>query len=77
MLQDGCDSVTPDILRSLLPHIRDIRAFTLGLSHSLTINDIFSFLGELVYLETLQLRYHSVCLLLIYHNLHIRVQYIV
>jgi hypothetical protein len=61
----------------LTPHIRDIRAFTLGLSHSLTINDIFSFLGELVYLETLQLRYHSVCLLLIYHNLHIRVQYIV
>jgi hypothetical protein len=77
MLQDNCGSVTPVILRSLLPHIRDIGAFSLGLSYSLTSNDIFSFLGELVDLETLELRYHLVCLLLICHNLHIQAQYAV
>ena len=71
MLQDNCGYVTPGILRSLLPHIRDIRAFSLGLSYSLTVNDISTFLGELVDLETLQLRYHFVCLLPICHNLHI------
>jgi hypothetical protein len=77
MLQDNCGSVTPDILRLLLPHIRDIGAFSLGLSYSLTSNDVFPFLGELVDLETLELRYHLVCLLPIYHNLHIRAQYTV
>ena len=63
-MQFNCGSVTPGVLKSLIPHVRlNIRTLTLGLSYSLTNDDIFSFLGELPNLKWLQLHYYWVCLL--------------
>jgi hypothetical protein len=50
----------PGQLRSLLPHIRHIRAFSLGSTCFLTDDEIFPFLGELVCLETLRLHTYTV-----------------
>ncbi|OCH86234.1 hypothetical protein OBBRIDRAFT_855495 [Obba rivulosa] len=57
-LQDNCGSVTPGVLRSLAPALQRIRAFGLGLSYSLTDNDVFAFLNQLPRLSALELRYY-------------------
>ncbi|KAF8968746.1 hypothetical protein BDZ97DRAFT_1797828 [Flammula alnicola] len=58
-LKNNCGSVTPGVLKSFIPHIKDnLRAFTLGLSYSLTDDDVFTFLGNLPHLERLNLRYY-------------------
>ena len=60
--QDNCGSITPAVLRSFTPHLRrGIRSITLGLSYSLTHDDVFSFLGELPKLTSVQLQYYLVC----------------
>ena len=60
-VQNNCGSVTPGVLRSLAPPLINIRGFTLGLSYSLTNDDIFTFLNELTQLQDLQLYYYIVC----------------
>jgi hypothetical protein len=40
--------------------VQEIHSFSLGLSYSLSNEDVFSFLGELTCLESLQLRYYPV-----------------
>ncbi|OBZ74886.1 hypothetical protein A0H81_05149 [Grifola frondosa] len=57
-LTDNCGSVTPGVLRSFLPHIQEIYSFALGLSYSITDEDIFSFLSELPNLSSLTYRYY-------------------
>ncbi|TFK37578.1 hypothetical protein BDQ12DRAFT_736111 [Crucibulum laeve] len=58
-LKDNCGSVTPGVLKSFLPHVRNrLRAFTLGLSYSLTDEDVFNFLGQLPKLEMAELKYY-------------------
>ncbi|EMD32726.1 hypothetical protein CERSUDRAFT_118467 [Gelatoporia subvermispora B] len=57
-LKDNCGSVTPGVLRSLAPGLQRIRAFGLGLSYSLTDDDVFAFLNQLPRLTTLELRYY-------------------
>ncbi|KAF8064214.1 hypothetical protein FPV67DRAFT_1654305 [Lyophyllum atratum] len=57
--RDNCGSITPGVLRSFLPHIQgSLRGVTLGLSYSLTDEDVFSFLAQLPHLERLQLQYY-------------------
>jgi len=68
-IQDNCGSVTPGVLKVIVPHLEErLEAFTLGLSYSLTNDDVFTFLGQLKYLKTLQLRYYWVCHLFSLHN---------
>lgn len=63
LAQGNCGSVTPGVLRSFIPYIRDrVRSITLGLSYSLTHDDIFSFLGELPELTSVELQYYLVYL---------------
>jgi len=57
-LKDNCGSITPGVLRSFIPHLQSIRSFTLGLSYSLTDEDVFLFLARLPELEAVQLRYY-------------------
>jgi hypothetical protein len=58
-IQDNCGSITPGVLRSFLPHVCGaLRELTLGLSYSLTNDDVFSFVAQLPQLEWLQLRYY-------------------
>ena len=67
--KSNCGSVTPGVLKSLIPHLRqNIRVVTLGLSYSLTNEDVFSFLGELPGLERLQLHYYWVSRSLYLHS---------
>lgn len=60
--QNGCGSVTPGVLRSLLPPLVGIRHLELGLSYSLTNDDLFSSLNELPSLQHLELHYYIVCI---------------
>ena len=60
--QDNCGSVTPGVLRSLIPFGSNIRTFTLGLSYSLTHQDVFDFLEKLPNLRELDLQYYLVCI---------------
>ncbi|KAG6829234.1 hypothetical protein H0H92_005236 [Tricholoma furcatifolium] len=56
---DNCGSITPGVLKSILPHISgNLRELTLGLSYSLTDEDVFSFLAQLPLLESLRLQYY-------------------
>jgi hypothetical protein len=49
--------VTPGVLKSFLPHVSEsLKSFTLGLSYSITDEDIFTFLSQLPNLEHLRLR---------------------
>ena len=49
--------MTPGVLKSFLPHVSEnLKAFTLGLSYSITDEDIFAFLSQLPNLEHLRLR---------------------
>ena len=56
----NCGSITPGVLRDLSPPLLGIKAFTLGLSYSLTDSDVASFLTPLTKLETLSLYYYHV-----------------
>ena len=58
--QDNCGSVTPGVLRSFLPHLQAITSFALGLSYSLTDDDVFAFCEDLPSLRALELRYYLV-----------------
>ncbi|TBU38334.1 hypothetical protein BD309DRAFT_972136 [Dichomitus squalens] len=57
-LTESCGSVTPGVLRSFLPYMHDITSFTLGLSYSLTDDDVFLFWEDLPSLQTLEFRYY-------------------
>ncbi|KAI8992763.1 hypothetical protein BD414DRAFT_482144 [Trametes punicea] len=57
-LTHSCGSVTPGVLRSFIPHLQHITSFGLGLSYSLTDNDVFAFWQELPSLHTLEFRYY-------------------
>ncbi|KAF8646265.1 hypothetical protein AX16_007305 [Volvariella volvacea WC 439] len=59
-LKDNCGSITPGVLNSLLLNncLQEVQALTLGLSYSLTDEDVFNFLAQLPQLEHLQLRYY-------------------
>jgi hypothetical protein len=58
--QGNGGSITPGVLRSFLPPIQNVRSLSLGLSYSLTDEDVFTFLGQLPYLESLDLFYYLV-----------------
>ena len=61
LVQGNCGSVTPGVLRFFIPHIQDnLHALTLGLSYSLTDEDVFTCLGNLPNLNRIQLRYYHV-----------------
>lgn len=56
-LFDNCGSVTPGVLKSFLPHVQEnLKAFSLGLSYSITDEDLFTFLSQLPNIEHLRLR---------------------
>ncbi|KAF9478583.1 hypothetical protein BDN70DRAFT_994118 [Pholiota conissans] len=58
-LKGNCGSVTPGVLKSLVPHIKDtLKGFTLGLSYSLMDQDTFSFLENFTQLEHVNFRYY-------------------
>ncbi|KAG2005739.1 hypothetical protein CC2G_002118 [Coprinopsis cinerea AmutBmut pab1-1] len=58
-LLDNCGSVTPGVLKAFLPHACErLKAFSLGLSYSLTDTDVFVFVDQLSSLERLQLRHY-------------------
>jgi len=51
--------VTPGVLGSFVPHVANsLEAFTLGLSFSLTDDDVFTFLGSLSKLKDVHLWYY-------------------
>ncbi|KIM89934.1 hypothetical protein PILCRDRAFT_812717 [Piloderma croceum F 1598] len=59
MIQNNCGSITPAILRSFIPHLRPrVRSVSLGLSYSLTDDDVFAFLNELPELTSVELQYY-------------------
>lgn len=61
VVQDNCGSVTPGVLLSFAPHVREsLRRFTLGLSYSLTNEHVFFFVNQIPHLEWLQLQYYLV-----------------
>ncbi|KAJ3522228.1 hypothetical protein NMY22_g11980 [Coprinellus aureogranulatus] len=69
-LLDNCGSVTPGVLKSfLLPVGENLKAFSLGLSYSITDEDIFAFLSQLPNLEHLRLRNYWVRSLLGPHRI--------
>ncbi|CAA7262648.1 unnamed protein product [Cyclocybe aegerita] len=58
-LKANCGSVTPGVLKAILPHIQNsVQALTLGLSYSLTNDDVFGFISQLHHLRHLELRYY-------------------
>ncbi|KAJ7145780.1 hypothetical protein C8R44DRAFT_1934 [Mycena epipterygia] len=57
-LTRNCGSVTPGVLRSFVPLLTNITAFSFGLSYSITDDDLFDFLGQLPCLETVQLQHY-------------------
>jgi hypothetical protein len=58
--QGNCGSVTPGVLRFLVPCLGSIRSFSLGLSYSLEDGHVLEFLSQLPLLENLTLRYYWV-----------------
>ena len=59
-MQESCGSIIPGVLQSFLPHMSMITSFGLGLSYSLTDDDVFSFWEGLPSLRTLEFRYYLV-----------------
>ncbi|KAI9061905.1 hypothetical protein FKP32DRAFT_1575048 [Trametes sanguinea] len=59
-LTHSCGSVTPGVLRSFIPHLQNITTSALGLSYSLTDNDVFTFWQDLPSLQTIDFRYYLV-----------------
>ncbi|KIY67380.1 hypothetical protein CYLTODRAFT_397183 [Cylindrobasidium torrendii FP15055 ss-10] len=57
-LEDNCGSITPGVLRDIEPHITDLKAFSFGLSYSITDTFLADFLEKLPNLETLSLQYY-------------------
>ncbi|KAI0632678.1 hypothetical protein C8Q77DRAFT_1058376 [Trametes polyzona] len=57
-LTHGCGSVTPGVLRSFLPHLQNVPTFAIGLSYSLTDDDVFKFWQDMPRLESLEARYY-------------------
>lgn len=58
-LKDNCGSVTPGVLRSIVPFMeRSIRVVSLGLSYSLMDEDVFVFLRNLRELQSIELNYY-------------------
>ncbi|KAJ7468685.1 hypothetical protein FB451DRAFT_379180 [Mycena latifolia] len=57
-MTSNCGSVTPWVLRSFLPFLGNITAFSFGLSYSITNDDLFDFLGQLPCLEIAQLQHY-------------------
>ncbi|KAI0640962.1 hypothetical protein C8Q79DRAFT_1004016 [Trametes meyenii] len=57
-LTNSCGSVTPGVLRSFVPYLQRVTSFELGLSYSLTDDDIFAFWEELPSLHTVSFRYY-------------------
>ncbi|KAI5121489.1 hypothetical protein M0805_003944 [Coniferiporia weirii] len=57
--EEDCGSVTPGILTSLLPAVRALRSFALGVAFSVKYDDLFPFLEELVHLRHLELFHYS------------------
>ncbi|KAJ7482184.1 hypothetical protein B0H11DRAFT_2232414 [Mycena galericulata] len=57
-LTSNCGSITPGILRSFVPLLTHITAFSLGLSYSIADDDLFDFLAQLPCLETAQLQHY-------------------
>ncbi|KAJ7088564.1 hypothetical protein C8R43DRAFT_297607 [Mycena crocata] len=55
-LTNNCGSITPGVLRSFI--LPNIAVFSLGLSYSITDDDLFDFLGQLPCLETVQIRHY-------------------
>ncbi|CAL1696514.1 unnamed protein product [Somion occarium] len=56
--RENCGSITPGVLRSFTPHMPNVHTFALGLSYSLTHDDVFSFLQNHSNLQSLELRYY-------------------
>ncbi|KAF7319059.1 hypothetical protein HMN09_00242100 [Mycena chlorophos] len=57
-LTSNCGSVTPGVLRSLVPLLQNISAISIGLSYSLTDDDLFDFLGQLGSLQSAHLQHY-------------------
>ncbi|KAF7373310.1 hypothetical protein MSAN_00540500 [Mycena sanguinolenta] len=57
-LTRDCGSITPGVLRSFVPFLANITAFSLGISYSITDADLFDFLAQLPCLETVKLRHY-------------------
>ncbi|KAJ6482952.1 hypothetical protein C8R47DRAFT_1133302 [Mycena vitilis] len=57
-LTRDCGSVTPGVLRSFVPFLSNITAFSWGLSYSVTDDDLFGFLSQLPCLESVNLRHY-------------------
>ncbi|KAJ7065036.1 hypothetical protein C8F01DRAFT_1129199, partial [Mycena amicta] len=57
-LTSNCGSVTPGVLRALIPLLQEISAISLGLSYSITDDDLFDFLGQLPNLKSAQLQHY-------------------
>ncbi|KAF5366725.1 hypothetical protein D9758_006577 [Tetrapyrgos nigripes] len=57
-LLDNCGSITPGVLRAFLPSLQGIRSFSLGLSYSITDDDLFDAVNQLPCLEDLELFYY-------------------
>ncbi|KAI0742435.1 hypothetical protein C8Q80DRAFT_1188375 [Daedaleopsis nitida] len=57
-LTNSCGSVTPGVLRSFLQPLQNTTSFALGLSYSLTDDDVFQFWTDLPNLEDLEFRYY-------------------
>ncbi|TFK88123.1 hypothetical protein K466DRAFT_489557 [Polyporus arcularius HHB13444] len=54
----SCGSITPGVLRSFVPHLQSVSSFALGLSYSLTDDDVFAFWTSLPHLTSLEFRYY-------------------
>ncbi len=63
--QGSCGSITPGVLRSFVPHLQLVSSFALGLSYSLTDDDVFAFWTSLPHLRSLDFRYYLVCPLIL------------
>ncbi|ESK93277.1 hypothetical protein Moror_14540, partial [Moniliophthora roreri MCA 2997] len=57
-LMGNCGSITPGVLRSAIPHLERICSFSIGLSYSLTDQDVFNALSQLPNLNTLRINYY-------------------
>lgn len=59
-LQHNCGSVTPGVLKQILPAISELQSFSLGLSYSVVNGELFSFISHMHNLTSLELRYYIV-----------------
>lgn len=60
-MKENCGSITPGVLKSILPPLkREVQKISLGLSYSLTDEDVFTFLHQLPNLKGVELTYYWV-----------------